>query len=487
MLTDTPAPALRRSLAWVGMGQVAYIVLTFLGSVAVARLLTPYDTGVFAIAASTIGLLAIIQAMGLNNFLIREPELTPDLIATTYTVNAMISVLLAMMIVLIGIAGGFFFRDAGVRDVLLVLAVVPIIGQLAFLPNAMLEREGRFRTLALMKTTSTALGLLMTVGFALAGYRYMSLAYSQVGTALVTNLILLVVARRHVSFRFSLTHWASVSRFGAQIFAISGISRMAQRMSDIVLGRLVGLPALGLYSRAASNYNMLWDNIHTIAARVLIVDFAAVHRSGAALRDRYVQASRMLTSVLWPAFLGVAVLAGPLIRIVYGEKWDGAAVPLTLLCLAGVLLSSITMAWEVFIVMGETGRQARLEVSRTIIGFGLFVAGCLHSLEAAALARVGDAMVAQFIYRRHLCRLTGTTPVDLYRVYWSSALLCVPAVAPAVVVMAMWRWSPAVPPAAIVAAIVIGGLGWVVALRQSGHPLWDEVTRLLNHRRAVSA
>ncbi|RYD22926.1 MAG: hypothetical protein EOP89_12370, partial [Lysobacteraceae bacterium] len=178
MPTDTPAPALRRSLAWVGMGQVGYIVLTFLGSVVVARLLTPYDTGVFAIAASTIGLLAIIQAMGLNNFLIREPELTPDLVATTYTVNAMISVLLAVMVALIGIAGGFFFRDVGVRDVLLVLAVVPIIGQLAFLPNAMLEREGQFRTLALMKTASTALGLLMTVGFALAGYRYMSLAYS---------------------------------------------------------------------------------------------------------------------------------------------------------------------------------------------------------------------------------------------------------------------------------------------------------------------
>lgn len=487
MPSSATPPPIRRSLAWVGLGQVSYAVLTFLGSVVIARLLTPYDTGVFAIAVATVGVLAVVQAMGLNNFLIREPVLTPDLVATAATVNIVMALGLAALIALIGLAGGILFADPGVRDVLLVLAVVPLLGQIAFLPNAMLEREGQFRTLALVRTGSTATGLLLTIGFALAGFRYMSLAYSQVATALLTNLMLLFIARRHVSFRLSLSHWSRVSRFGAQIFAVSGMTRMAQRLSDIVLGRLIGLEALGLYSRAASNYNMLWDNVHTVATRVLFVDLASLRREGVPLRDRYLQVVTMMTALLWPAFLGVAVLAGPLVRTVYGARWDGAAVPLSFLCLAGVLLTSITMTWEVFVVTGETGRQARLEVIRTVTGFALFAGGCLHSLAAAALARVGDALVAQLLYRRHLYRLTEASPADLRRIYRSSALMTVPAILPALIVMVAWRWSPAVPGPVVLLAILLGGAGWLLAIRQTGHPLWAEITRLLSRRRRSPA
>jgi O-antigen/teichoic acid export membrane protein len=481
--SDTPSPTIRRSLAWVGFGQVSYFILTFLGSVAVARLLTPHDTGIYAIATAMVGLLAIIQAMGLNNFLIREPALSPGLLATTFTVNVLASLVLAALVALAALLGGAFFGDPGVRDVLLVLALVPLLGPLSFLPNAMMEREGQFRTLALIRTGSTATGLILTVGLALAGFRYMSLAYSQIATTLLTNLTVMAVARRHVRFRLSLEHWPAVSRFAAQIFAVSGITRMAQRLSDIALGKLVGLGALGLYTRASGNFNMLWDNVHMIATRVLFVDFANRRRDGLPLRDRYLQVVSTITGLLWPAFLGLAILAGPLVRIVYGARWDGAAVPLSFLCLAGVLLTSITMTFEVFVVTGETKRQARLEAIRTTVGLALFVAGCLHSLAAAALARVGDALVAQWLYRRHLHRLTETTPAELLRIYRTSALTSLPAILPAAAVMAAWRWSPAVPLPVVLGAIAAGGAGWIVALRASDHPLWQEVARLYARRR----
>lgn len=461
--------------------------MTFLGSVAVARLLSPYDTGVFAIASAAVGLLATIQAMGLNNFLIREPDLTPGIISTAFTVNVLTSLLLAILVAALAVVGGAFFGDPGVRDVLLVIAAVPLVSQFAFLPNAMLEREGQFRTLALVRTGSTAAGLLFTIGFALAGFRYMSLAYSQLATACLTDLSLMIIARHHASFRLSVSDWKRISRFGVQIFAVSGLTRMAQRMSDIALGRIAGLPTLGLYSRAVNNYNMLWDNIHTIATRVLFVDFAALQRDAVSLRDRYLQVVTIITALLWPAFLGVAVLARPLVRIVYGERWIAAAAPLSLLCLAGVLLTSITMTWEIFVVTGETGKQARLEVVRTLLGFAMFVIGCLFGLVGAATARIGDAIVAQFLYRRHVHRLTGASAHDLRRIYLWSALLSAAAVAPSLAIMICWRWSPMTPAPAIVLAILAGGGAWVGSVFLAHHPLRGELLRLLRQRKANAA
>jgi len=475
--------AVRRSLAWMAFGQGSFFLLQFIGSVVIARLLTPYDTGVFAIAMAVVGLISVIQALGLSNYLVREPELTPDIVATAATVNILISMIMAIGIAGLGVLGGSLFKEPGVRDVLLVLAIVPVIGHLAFVPGAMLEREGNFRIIALLKAGSTALGLGLTIVLALGGYRYMSFAYSQLATAILTNIATNVIARRHISFRLSLTHWSSISRFGLQIFAISGLTRIATRTMELTLGRTLGLAMLGLYSRASSNHNMLWDNIHGTITRVIFVDFARQLGEGVPLRGRYLHILELMTGLMWPIFAGVAILAGPLVFLVYGARWTGAAVPLSMLCIASIVLVSTTMTWEVFVVCKETARQMRFEFIRTLVGTALFVAGCFYSLEAAAASRIGDALFAQFLYRPHLERMTQASRREFGIIYLRSAATAAVAVAPALALMAAWHFSVRVPLTQLIAAIAGGVALWLIALRVVRHRLFDEILNLVRRGR----
>jgi len=70
----------RRSVAWMAASQGCLFVLQFGGSVALARLLTPYEMGVFAVAAAVMGVLGILQAFGLAVFVVREPQIDADLL-----------------------------------------------------------------------------------------------------------------------------------------------------------------------------------------------------------------------------------------------------------------------------------------------------------------------------------------------------------------------------------------------------------------------
>jgi O-antigen/teichoic acid export membrane protein len=477
------AMAVRRSLAWMAFGQGVFFCLQFAGSVAVARLLTPYEIGVFAIAMATVGLVSVIQAIGLNNFVVREQVLTRDIIASASAANALISVLLALTIAGLGYLGGALFKEPGVRAVLLVLAIVPVIGHLAFVPGAMLEREGNFRTIALLRAVSTAIGVVLTVWLAWRGYSYMSLAYSQVVTAVLTNLATNIVARRHVTFRFSLTHWARVWRFGLQIFAISGVNRMANRMMEVSLGGILGLGQLGLFSRASSNHNMLWDNVHGIVGRVIFVDFSRRAQEGTPLGERYLRVLELMSGLLWPMFAMVAILAGPLVGLIYGTPWLGAAAPLSMLCIASIILVSTTMSWEVFVVCHETARQVRFEFIRTVVGLLLFVGGCFISLEAAAASRILDALFAQFLYRPHLERMTGAARRAFGIVYLRSGAAAAAAVAPALALMIAWRFSPSVPLAQVALAIGGGGVLWLLVLRSLHHGIYSEIATVLGRVR----
>ncbi len=467
--------AVRSSFLWMAIGQTSFLALQFVGSVIVARLLGPYDMGVFAVAMAVIGLISVVQMVGLNTFLIREPKLTPEIVATAATVNLVITSLMAVGIAIMGLIGGSLFKEPGVRDMLLVLAVVPIIGQFAFVPNTMLEREGSFRTIAMVKIGSTAIGLAITIGLAMMGYRYMSLAYSQVATALLTNAAINLVARRHISFKMSLAHWSAMSRFGAQIFAVAGLTRVAGRLMELTLGRTLGIDQLGLYTRASSNHAMVWDSIHGIVTRVVFADFSRCEREGVPLRERYLKILELMTGLLWPLFAGVAILAGPAVHLIYGAKWTAAAPPLALLCIASMVLVSTTMSWEVFVVKGETGRQARFEFIRTAFGTSIFVAACFYSLEAAAATRIADALFAQYLYRPHLERMTTAKRSEFVSVYGRSAIAGLFAVAPALAVMAYWRFSTTTPLPQLGAAVVAGGIAWLVALRMMDHIIYHEL------------
>jgi O-antigen/teichoic acid export membrane protein len=467
--------AVRRSLAWMAFGQGSFFVLQFVGSIAIARLLSPYDVGIFSVAMAVVGLVSVVQALGLNSYLIREPQLDPDVVHSAATVNLVTAIMLAIIIAAIGFIGAHFFREPGVRDVLLVVAAVPLIGHLAFVPGALLEREGDFRALAMLKAGSTAFGLALTIALALAGYRYMAFAYAQVAAAIVSNVALNIIARRYVTFRLSVSRWPDLWRFGLQIFATSGINRIATRLQEIALGRLAGLAALGLFSRASGNHTMVWDSVHSVVGRVFLVDFARRRRGGESLEVQYLRVLDGMTTLLWPTFVGAGILAGPLILTLYGEKWIGAALPFTFLCVASVILVSTTMAWEIFVVCKETALQVRIEAIRTIIGTTLFVAGALHSLEAAAASRILDALFAQAMYRRHLARMTGAAPNRFFQIYFRSAGLTLVAVTPAFALMLAHGFSPRVPLYQLGGVVACGVLLWLVALRSLNPTIFAEI------------
>lgn len=462
----------------MGVAQAAIFFFQFGSSVVLARLLTPTEMGIFAVGLAVVAILGILQNFGLQPLIIREKHLTPGLEATIFTANAVNLTAQAAVTVLLASLGAAFLREEGVRHILIVLSISPLFGILSFMPGAKLEREGRFKEIALISACTSAVGSVTTVAFAYLGHTYMSLAYGNLVGAFTLAAALMVVGREHNFARIGFSEWRRVYHFGFQMFAVSGVITLSQRLSEIVLGRISGLAGLGLYNRASGVNNMLWGNIHHLASRVMMVDYANHHRSGLSLRGRYIQTVATMTALLWPGFAGLAVVAKPFIFLVYGERWMGAALPLMFLATASLILVALTMTWELFVTTGDVRTQTRLEIIRASVSLPLFIGACFFGIEAAAFSRILDAALAFILYRPHLDRMTGTTLRDLLRVYLQSAGLTVLAILPAAALVLLggalaFEWP------ILIIAVLAGGTFWGVALFRMEHPLSEEMRRIL--------
>jgi O-antigen/teichoic acid export membrane protein len=453
------------------------LVLQFAASVVLARYLTPYETGVYAVAQATVGLLSLMQAVGLHSLIVREEVLTPEIRTTAFTVNACISIALSVCIAGMSIFGGMFLRDEGVARVILALAVTPLFGIFAFLPFAELERSGRFKTLAILATVSNLVGTIATIVLAINGFSYMSIAYAQWIGVCVLTITVSTVGHRFLSFQLGFEAWRRVGDFGLQMFAVSGIATFTARVFDIMVGRLLGLDALGIYARASGLNGLIWNNINLVIARVVFVDFVKLRRHDIPLRDRYLRTLEILTVTLWPAFAGLGIFARPFILTVYGDKWLPAALPLQFLTAASIIQIAVSLSWEVFAVTGELRAQTRVVIVRSALSLPIFLAACTISINAAAAARVLDAIIAFLLYRPHLNRMTKTSLRDFLPLYGRSALLTVLAVTPAAATT--WIETSANILRLEVGAVVLGIVLWACGLLVLKHPLVEELRNFL--------
>ncbi|MGI4794473.1 MAG: oligosaccharide flippase family protein [Janthinobacterium lividum] len=477
--------SVRRSMTWMLGSQGGLFFLQFGGSVALARLLTPYEMGVYAIAAAVIGIIGIIQSFGVGLYVIREAEINLAILASAFTMNMVLSIILSAGIVGLSILGSAFLGAPGVRSVMLVLAIIPLIGIFEFTPVTMLERNAKFRAIAGLNVARAICSTITTIALATQGFSYMSIAWGAVAGTLAGAVGSMTLGRQHVCLRMSLSEWRSFLQFGLQQLAIQGINSIAGRLSDFVLGRLLGLEALGLWGRASNLNNLLWGNLYTVIGRVMMVNLAEQQRAGQSLRTVYLRTVQVLTALLWPSFTGLAILARPFIATVYGLDWIAAAPPLAGLALWGVIAVSLTLTWEVFVVKQETARQTRLEFIRTAVGFVLFVGGCLSGLVMASLARVGEALFSVMLYRPHIERMTDTHWQDYSRIYRQSALLTAAACGPALILMLAFGWSAAVPILFVLASVVVGVILWLITLFALAHPLAEEIGRFINKGREI--
>lgn len=340
--------SLQKSLSWMVIAQAVTVLLQFAASVVLARLLTPHEFGIFAVALAVSGVLSLIQALGLQALIVREPDLHDDVVTTAFTINALIAALVTILMMGTSVIGGVFLGEKGVRDVLFAIAFTPLVGILAFLPAAQLERRNRFKELAIAGIIAGVASAGTTVVTATLGFSYMSFAYGQWAQAIVFALTICIFGRAFVRFTTGFKSWRRVADFGLQMLAITGVTAASSKLSDVVLGRLLGLSALGLFSRATSINGLVWANIYLVLGRVLLVDFAAVFRRGESLRERYTRSVDIISVLLWPAFLGLAIVARPFIATLYGEKWIAAAVPLSLIAVASCIQVAVSMTWELF-------------------------------------------------------------------------------------------------------------------------------------------
>lgn len=332
----TDRRSLDRSLlagfAWTGAAKWSTQIISWAITILVARILTPSDFGLVTMATVFLSIVMMLSEFGVGVAVITLRELPDSQLRQLNAFSILLGLAGTALTALMAYPLGAFFRAPELPPVLLLVGTTFAITSLQTVPAALLRRELRFRSLALVDLARGVLVPLVTLGGALLGLRYWALAIGSVTSAAIGALM--VLSLRRVGFeRPRPAGLAHALHFSRDIL-VGRLAWVVYQDGDFaVAGRRLGQAAVGDYSMAWTLATAPIEKVTMVLSDVAPSLFSAVQDDRPALRRYFLNLTEMLCLATFPASIGLALVSRDLVGALLGATWAGAAAPLALLAL----------------------------------------------------------------------------------------------------------------------------------------------------------
>ena len=468
--------SIRRAALWSLASQYASFAIQFATSVIISRLfLLPADVGMFSIALAAAMVVSIFQDMGISRFVTGQPQMQDDHVREYASVAVGLGWVVAGLIALGALPLAQFYGEPGLTKLLLIIAASYLVLPFATVPAALLTRAMNFRALFVANAGSALAGGLVAIACAANGAGPASLAWGMLATTLVRLAAVQaarpVLPRRPQAFGVI----RPILGFGSTSFVLSLSAAIGLRSQDLIVGRLLGLVATGLFTRASALAGQMSTLVVGAISGVFYPAFAKKRDAGEDLAGPYQHLIACNTGLNWAAAIGLSLAAEPVVQILYGPNWTQVAPLLRWTALAEMFFVAIPLQMDIPILLGRIRTLVWVNVLDTAVTVSILATFSLWGVEAAAQSRVLVGAIWFAIYIGFIARLLKLRWTDLAGNYLRSLVCALAAGLPLMIA----RWNGVLTAETGVlplAALCFAGVGtWLLALPVVRHPLWQEV------------
>jgi lipopolysaccharide exporter len=474
-MSDAADPSLRsraaKGAAWSGVSTIVLRLGGLVVGIILARILTPEQFGVYAVALTVQSILITVADLGLSADLIRSDR--PERIAPTVASLGLASgAIMTVATIASSTTLATLLGSPPAAPAIAVLSVTLLLAGATVVPYAYLQRRFQQREMFFVGVADFVVSTTVTLILIALGFGVLGLAIGRVAAQLVSSTMQFALARVKPHYAIDRTVLRPVLAFGLPIAAANLLSWALLNVDNIVLARVAGATALGYYVLAFNISSWPMSALSQVVRSISLPYFA---RTGAGS-----EGLATVTAVAWagalPAGAVLAALSAPLIEVVYGTKWLPAATVLAALGIYG----SLRVVFDIFAgylyARGKSGRVLWVQIVWLIVlvvamifatrAYGIVGAGWVHVIVAIVVILPAYAIAL---------RSAGVRFSPFIRAAWWPTVATIPAVTVAILARVFLHEA--------LLALLVGGAGAVAVYAAL---MWPWLRRHLREMRPTS-
>ena len=324
--------------------------LGFFSTLLLARLLAPEDFGVIAMGTSILAVLMSASEFGFAQALIQRQDTARQAYDTAWTLQIIVNALIAILFVATLPAALHWYGEPRLATVMLVLAGVVFASSFRNVGLVLFEREMDFRPMFFAALGRKIASVTVAVGAAVVWGNHWALLAGMAAATVVD-----IVLSYHLSPfrpRLSLEKTRELMGFSKWWLAAQFLELATRRGQDFFVGARLGPARLGQYTVAFEFATLPTTEVAAAVSRALLPGYLMLKHDSEQMFAAFARVWAVVGVIALPAAAGICALAGPITRVVLGQKWVGTEPLLSLFAVLGVLHAMGNTLWPLVLARG---------------------------------------------------------------------------------------------------------------------------------------
>jgi O-antigen/teichoic acid export membrane protein len=360
---------------WLAGTRFVTQVFSWVVTINVARLLSPEDYGLMAMATVFTGLAAVLGELGLGAAIVQRKEVSAEALASNFWLSVGAGVLLAGFGMALAYPTAWAFGEARVIPITQLASVLFILNALQLVPQSLLVRGVRFREIGFIELAAVVTASLSMLAMARLGFGVWTLVTGTIIQNVASLILLLAVSRWRPHPRFRSHEVKPYLAYGLRVAGSRSFFYVFSVADKVVVGKLFDAQVLGYYSFAQQLASIPTDKIVSIFQQVAFPVFSRFQNDVGRCADFFRRATRYIALVVAPLFGGGMLLGEELILVLLGEKWAPIVPLFQMFCLSQFILAITVLSAVVHNAQGRPHWVLYLQiVNVTVVPISLYVA-----------------------------------------------------------------------------------------------------------------
>jgi PST family polysaccharide transporter len=375
------------ALIWNYGSTIGGRILSLVAVAILARILSPRDFGLVALALIFTGLLDIVRDFGLSQALVVTKEEVGAAANTVFRWGILIGAGGWLTVVLVAPLAARFFEEPEVTPLLTVLGASFFLKSLGLTHYALAQRDLDFRSRTLAELSNTGGRGLAGIVLAVLGFGAWSLVLGFLIGLVAMTVVLWWQVRWRPSLRGPTVPVRGMFAFGGILTLVDILAAVIYSTDGIVIGKMIGADELGLYSLGLRLPELIILNLSISLSVVLFPAFAGVARER--LGYAFLQAFRFSLMLSLPLAVGLVVLADPVVMALFGPQWEGSVGPMQVLVLYALFYALGIPAGTVYKALGNAVLLLKLAVPQVVLIVTSAILAAPYGIVAVAACTAG--------------------------------------------------------------------------------------------------
>jgi len=449
-------------LAWTALGRWIAQVISWGATLYVARILTPGDYGLVAMATIPIGLARLIEGIGLDAILLQDRSLNKEQLQRLAGAALLLGAALTLLYLGLAAPISVYFQEPQVAAIVSVLSLTFIIDSLQILPRALLQRDLQFRTLAWINGLQVSIAAATMALVAYAGWTYWALVVNTLVSYGLVSIVLFIYRPIMPIWPRNIRTLTGSMMSGWRIL-VSRVAYYGYSSADsTIIGRFLGKDALGIFGFATTFASLPVREVTSLMSGVVPGIFTTVQTDRRELRRYFFLLTEAVSYLTLPASLGLAITADDFVLLALGDAWSDVIVPLRLLCIYMAIFSAQDLLAHVLLWTGHFAVNMWLSIFALAVLPLCFYVGAQYGLIGVAvgwLVGFPISIVPAFVY---VNRILLCSWIDYWHAFRPAVTGCAAMLAVVVLVRLVlpdeWHHGPRLAVQSSAGALIYGGI-----------------------------